>query len=472
MSADWPLKRLSEVADFLNHKRVPLKSLDRDKRQGGFPYYGASGIVDSIDDYIFDGNYLLISEDGENLRTRNTPIAFQANGKFWVNNHAHILQEKEEGILDYLEYYFSNLDLTPYITGAVQPKLNKRNLDSIEVPIPPMHSRLAINQVLNSFTNKIELNRQTNQTLEQIAQAIFKSWFVDFEPTRAKIIAQDMGANSATQELAAQAIICGAITLEQLADTEPQTLSTWLEQSIQQKLNQANPTGINPDQLKTTAALFPNALVELKEGGLAQQYNIIPEGWSVNPIYDIAEVIYGAPFKSKLFNTDGDGLPLVRIRDLKQERPGVSTPEVHPRGYLIQNGDLLVGMDGEFRPYIWGGHKAWMNQRVCTFKPKRNLSAALIREFISAQLRFFELTAVATTVIHLGKGDIDGFTYLEPNNELLNICSDVLEPIFQKIVSNKVECISLEELRDTLLPKLLSGELDVSALADNSEADA
>lgn len=124
MSVEWPLKRLSDVAEFLNHKRVPLKSLDRNKRQGKYPYYGASGVVDHIDDFIFDGTFLLISEDGENLRTRNTPIAFKASGKFWVNNHAHILAEKEEGILDYLEYYFSKLELTPYITGAVQPKLN------------------------------------------------------------------------------------------------------------------------------------------------------------------------------------------------------------------------------------------------------------------------------------------------------------------------------------------------------------
>ncbi len=81
MSADWPLRKISEVAEFLNYKRVPLKSLDREKRQGIYPYYGASGVVNYIDDYIFDETYLLISEDGENLRTRKTPIAFKAIGK-------------------------------------------------------------------------------------------------------------------------------------------------------------------------------------------------------------------------------------------------------------------------------------------------------------------------------------------------------------------------------------------------------
>ena len=101
MSVSWSLKKISDICEFQNNKRVPLKSLDREKRQGEYPYYGASGIVDYIDNYIFDGKFLLISEDGENLRTRNTPIAFQAQGRFWVNNHAHILAEKEEGILDY-----------------------------------------------------------------------------------------------------------------------------------------------------------------------------------------------------------------------------------------------------------------------------------------------------------------------------------------------------------------------------------
>ncbi|ELX4137815.1 restriction endonuclease subunit S, partial [Vibrio vulnificus] len=123
MLSNWETKRISDVCEYKNNKRVPIKSIDRAKRQGGYPYYGASGIVDYIDDYIFDGTYLLISEDGENLRTRNTPIAFKATGQFWVNNHAHILTEKEDGILDYLEYYFSCTSLTPYLTGAVQPKL-------------------------------------------------------------------------------------------------------------------------------------------------------------------------------------------------------------------------------------------------------------------------------------------------------------------------------------------------------------
>ena len=124
---------LGQVVTFLNAKRKPLNSKERETRKGAYPYYGASDIVDYIDDYIFDGRYLLISEDGENLKTRKTPIAFFAEGKFWVNNHAHIIAGNDDETLDYLKYYFSQLNISGYLTGAVQPKLSKGVLEKIEI---------------------------------------------------------------------------------------------------------------------------------------------------------------------------------------------------------------------------------------------------------------------------------------------------------------------------------------------------
>lgn len=355
----------------------------------------------------------------------------------------------------YLSYFFGLESFKNYIrsiaVGATMPSLNTKMLSGVQIYYPEslvVQKRIA--HYLHTLDEKIQLNHQINQTLEQMAQAIFKSWFVDFEPVKAKMAALEAGGNEDDALLATmQAIAGSALFASDAADADAATQLARLQAE-------------HPEQyttLRATAELFPAAMQDSELGE-------IPEGWSTKSIYEIADVIYGAPFKSKLFNTDGNGLPLVRIRDLKNERPGVSTPELHPKGYLIQNGDLLVGMDGEFRPYIWGGNEAWMNQRVCTFKPKDKLSAALIKEFITRQLRFFELTTVATTVIHLGKGDIDSFTYLNPNSELLHICSKILEPLFQKVVSNKVEIISLEEIRDALLPKLLSGELSVNQDVD------
>ena len=92
---EWKEFLIEDLAEFCNAKRVPLSSMQRQQLQGSYPYYGASGIVDYVNDYIFEGSHVLISEDGENLKSRNTPIAFEASGKFWVNNHAHILKAKE-----------------------------------------------------------------------------------------------------------------------------------------------------------------------------------------------------------------------------------------------------------------------------------------------------------------------------------------------------------------------------------------
>ena len=182
----WPIRTISEITTSLNARRVPVKAADRAKRPGPFPYYGASGIVDWVDDFIYEGTYLLVSEDGENLRSRNTPIAFLARGRYWVNNHAHILDEKEPGILQYLGWALNHIDVSAYITGAAQPKLNKRTLNQIALPIPPVAERLAINATLGALDDKIELNRRIAGTLEEMARALYRSWFVDFDPVRAR----------------------------------------------------------------------------------------------------------------------------------------------------------------------------------------------------------------------------------------------------------------------------------------------
>ncbi|HBX50358.1 MAG: type I restriction endonuclease subunit S [Bacteroidetes bacterium RIFOXYA12_FULL_35_11] len=106
--SEWKKYKLDELGSILNNKRIPLNSRERAERKGKYPYYGASGIVDYIDDFIFEGEHVLISEDGENLRSRQTPIAFKANGKFWVNNHAHIFKGKEDWINDYIVYYLKH----------------------------------------------------------------------------------------------------------------------------------------------------------------------------------------------------------------------------------------------------------------------------------------------------------------------------------------------------------------------------
>ncbi len=189
-----------------------------------------------------------------------------------------------------------------------------------------------------------------------------------------------------------------------------------------------------------------------------------PSDWIKSDIYTIADIIYGAPFASKLFNTDGEGIPIIRIRDLKEQSFVTYTTEKHPKGHLIQPGDIVVGMDGEFRPYIWGNTTAWLNQRVCIFDNKRPKGKAFVLFTIKPLLYRIEQTQVATTVIHIGKKDFDAFEFFLPDENTLERFDEITSPMIERIVGNRLENKRLSELRDCLLPKLMSGELDVSEI--------
>jgi restriction endonuclease S subunit len=130
----WTETTLDKISTNLDSQRIPVtKSL---RESGEYPYYGASGIVNQVADYIFEGNNLLISEDGENLLARSTPIAFSVSRRYWVNNHAHIPNFQNMATQRYVEFYLESIELDEYITGADQPKLNQKALNSIPIPIP------------------------------------------------------------------------------------------------------------------------------------------------------------------------------------------------------------------------------------------------------------------------------------------------------------------------------------------------
>lgn len=187
-----------------------------------------------------------------------------------------------------------------------------------------------------------------------------------------------------------------------------------------------------------------------------------PSNWIKADIYSIANIIYGAPFASKLFNTEGLGKPIIRIRDLKEQTFVTYTTEIHPKGHLIQPGDIVVGMDGEFRPYIWGNSEAWLNQRVCIFESKLPSDKAFMLYTIKPLLNVIEQTQVATTVIHIGKKDYDAFEIVLPDRKTLDQFGEITTPMLERIVNNSIENKKLAKLKDALLPKLMSGELDVS----------
>lgn len=184
--------KLSDLCEILDSKRKPLSALQRAKKQGIYPYYGAQGIIDHLDDYLLDGEYLLVAEDGANLETRNQPIANIAKGKIWVNNHAHVLGSNGKCPLNLLGFILNNMNISPYVTGCAQPKLNQENLRNIEIELPSHIDSIA--SILSSLDRKIELNNKINADLEEMAQAIFKNWFVDFEPFKdGKFVDSELG---------------------------------------------------------------------------------------------------------------------------------------------------------------------------------------------------------------------------------------------------------------------------------------
>ena len=140
---------LEDIAENCDSMRKPVTSGKREA--GEYPYYGASGIVDYVKDYIFDGDYLLVSEDGANLLARSTPIAFSISGKNWVNNHAHVLKFGCYETRRFVEFYLNSIDLAPYISGGAQPKLNQKNLNRIEIPLPSQERQKYIVDILDRF---------------------------------------------------------------------------------------------------------------------------------------------------------------------------------------------------------------------------------------------------------------------------------------------------------------------------------
>jgi len=286
----------------------------------------------------------------------------------------------EKAVPDYIYYVLTQKEITEHLQAIAEqsvsayPSLKPSDIENLEVLLPDIDTQKETVAILGVIDEKIKQNTEINNNLGQQMEALYKSWFIDFEPFK--------GAK--------------------------------------------------------------------------------PENWSKTDIYSIADIIYGAPFSSKLFNTDGIGKPIIRIRDLKNQEFVTYTTEEHPKGHLIQPGDIIVGMDGEFRPYIWGNESAWLNQRVCIFENKRPKGKAFVFFTIKPLLNVIEQTQVATTVIHIGKKDYDAFEITLPDKTSLDRFDEITAPMIDQIVTNRLENKRLATLRDALLPKLMSGELDVS----------
>ena len=396
---EWKQYRLIDVLDTL----IDYRGKTPKKTSSGVPLITAKIIkngrietptefisVDDYDSWMVRG----FPKVGDVVLTTEAPLGEVAqldDANIALAQRVVTLRGKSD-VLDntYLKYYFlSNVGqqrLKARETGTTVTGIKQSELREVIVDVPPYEMQVGIAKVLKSLDDKIEVNRRINENLEQQAQALFKSWFVDFEP-------------------------------------------------------------------------FENGEFVESELGM------IPKGWKLKRIYEYVDVIYGAPYKSSLFNDNKEGLPLIRIRDLKTNTPQFHTPEILPNTEYIEAGDIVAGMDAEFTPYVWQGERGVLNQRCCKFKGKyEGISNYYILFLVKPELEYVQSYKTGTTVSHLGKSDIDRFVFLTPPLDIVLAFSEIVNPMIKEVVNRAKESCRLAELRETLLPKLMSGELKVNEL--------
>lgn len=393
------------------------------KKGESYPFVDMKGINPGLRD-VSESEHRVITGGGsrfqpyDTLMARITPCLENGKVARYVpsnNNEGpafgsteFIVIRGKEGVTDnsfayYLAQWqeFRQFAISQMTGSSGRQRVPVESLAAFNVFLPSFSEQQAIAQILGTLDDKIELNRKMNETLEAISETLFKSWFIDFDPVKAKAEGRKLAGMS-----------------------------------------------------EEIGALFPDSFQNSELGR-------IPKGWSICKITEIANVIYGAAFSSAMFNELGNGLPLIRIRDLSRQAPTVYTTQEHPKGYLITPGDLIVGMDGEFRAHIWCGPKSWLNQRVCCFSPKKGIPRSFIHYSLIAPLQYFEKTKTGTTVIHLGKEDIDTIRIVYPPEALLKAFGTTIDAVDSQFVANAQQSRILTSIRDTLLPKLISGELRI-----------
>lgn len=376
--------KLSDLCEILDSKRKPLSALQRAKKQGIYPYYGAQGIIDHLDEYLLDGEYLLVAEDGANLETRNQPIANIAKGKIWVNNHAHVLGNNGKCPLNLLGFILNNINISPYVTGCAQPKLNQENLRNIEIELPSHIDRIA--SILSSLDRKIELNNKINADLEEMAQAIFKNWFVDFEPFKdGKFVDSELG--------------------------------------------------------------------------------MIPEGWKVGRLTEIASYMNGLAMQKFPPENNEDSLPVLKIKELGQGFCGTDSDRCSCNikdECRIHNGDVIFSWSGTLLVDVWCGGDCGLNQHLFKVTSK-DYPKWFYYYWTKHHLREFIHIAKdkAVTMGHIKRGHLEEAMVAIPDNDSMEKAHELFEPILSKMISLRLESSRLSSLRDALLPRLMSGEIEV-----------
>jgi type I restriction enzyme S subunit len=316
-------------------------------------------------------------------------------------------------------------------TGSAQAGANAKVLSLFPFKLPDRKSQDAIANILKTLDEKIELNRQMNATLETMAQALFKSWFVDFDPVIDNALA---AGNPIPEPLHAR-----AETRKVLGDKRKPL----------------------PDEIQKQ---FPSNFVFSEEMGW------VPEGWEFQPVYDVAKFINGAAFKNFSFSDEPDSLPVVKIAEIKNGITGQTkfTNSQLDNKYLIENGEILFSWSGNpdtsIDTFIWDKGRGWLNQHIFKVSLHKESDRCFVYYLLKSLKPIFTEIArdkQTTGLGHVTAADMKRLRVLKPRQNLLDAFNSISIPVLDKWYENSIQSNHLERLRDTLLPKLLSGQLSI-----------
>lgn len=456
MSADLPEWTPQQAIETTWGELIELrygKSLKNYKGTNGpFPVFGTNGPIGYCDKPLCEYPSVVIGRKGA---YRGVHFADTA---FFVIDTAYYIEPKFKINLKWAYYYLLTADINGLDSGSAIPSTRREDFYSLPVRIPPLKTQNEIVRVLDSVNKKIQLNTQTNQTLESIAQAIFQSWFVNFEPVKAKMAAKERWyAMQPTSESASP--VCYA------DDAALPDLETYINLAAMCAISGKSETELtqlqqqNPDhyqQLAETAALFPSAMMDSELGE-------IPEGWEVKALDEIAHYQNGLALQN--FRPDGEEhLPVLKIAQLKKgfaDGEEKASPNIKPE-CIVEDGDVIFSWSGSLMIDVWCGGRAALNQHL--FKVTSTQYPRWVYYYCTKHhLVDFQRIASdkAVTMGHIKREHLSNAKCALPASDVISLFTQHIESLIEKQVKFRLEIFTLSVLRDSLLPKLLSGEIEV-----------
>ncbi len=367
---------------------------------------------------------------------------------FWPHDTTLWVKDFKDNNPVFVYYFFLNMSdvLKKMDVGAANPALNRNHVHPIEVLWPVRHVQDQIAEILSALDRKVENNRQINQTLEQMAQAIFKSWFVDFEPVKAKIAALEAGGSQEDALLAAMQVISGK-AVEELT-----------------RLQTENPKQYT--ELHTTAELFPSAMQESELGE-------IPEGWATSTVGHEFDITMGQSPPGDTYNETGDGIPFFQgRRDFCTRFPSYRVYCTQPKR-MANSGDTLLSVRAPVGDTNIAASDCCIGRGLAALRHKSNCSSFTYYSVIQLGHKLSSYDSEGTVFGSINQKNLKAIEVPKPPVSLIERFSAGANPLDNQIKNLSKQASSLEELRDSLLPKLLSGELKIpeaKELAEESTA--